>query len=256
MKVGVKTWDNESFLEHFENKSDFFEVQAIQKNDYEFLKKFKKPIVIHAEHGGFGVNFPDPSLHAKNLKSVNFARALADSVKAKKIIVHPGRVMDKNCSLETSKKFVRAIKDDRIIIENHSQPKKGIGSNPDSMKEFLKFTGKKLCFDINHAIASANSSREDYIKYIKEYVKLKPVHYHFGGQKLINFFKFYRHDLTHLSLIDSNIDLKEIIRVIPKDAEITLETTTSVSKVEDDLCIMKKLGWRGFDGKGYFKKEV
>ena len=61
MKIGVKTFNNPKFLEHFEKDVDFFEVQAIQKNNYSFLKKFSLPIVVHAEHQNFGINISDKS---------------------------------------------------------------------------------------------------------------------------------------------------------------------------------------------------
>ena len=118
MKVGVKTFNNENFLDHFRNKCDFFEVQAIVGNDSSFLKKFKKPFIVHAEHRGFGVNDADSSLHARNLNSFNFARKIADNVKAKHIILHPGIIKNKNCSKEVAVKFFKKIKDKRNCIRN------------------------------------------------------------------------------------------------------------------------------------------
>jgi len=249
MEVGVKTFDNEDFLRHFENKCDFFEVQAIQDRDYDFLKRFKKSIVIHAEHQGWEVNYSDSKLNKFNLKSNNFARKIADFVEAKKIIVHPGRIANKNCSKKTAFKFIKNLNDKRIIIENHSDFENGLGSTPEKMKELLKETGKGFCFDINHAITSAFQGGKDQFKFIKEFVKLKPKHYHLGGQKLQNFFGLYKRDVGHICLLDSNIDLKKIVKLIPKNAEITLETEVNIPKTEEDLRIMKKLGWKGFDGK-------
>ena len=59
MKLGVKTFFSEEFLDAFADKADFFEVTAIVGNNYDFLKKYSKPIVIHAEHKGFGTNPAD-----------------------------------------------------------------------------------------------------------------------------------------------------------------------------------------------------
>ena len=73
MKIGVKTFDSEKFLKHLENKVDFFEIMAVQKNDYSFLKNFSLPMVIHAEHHDFGVNPADISRQEQNLKSINFS---------------------------------------------------------------------------------------------------------------------------------------------------------------------------------------
>jgi len=250
MKIGVKTYHDEDFLGHFKNKCDFFEVQAIQKNDYDFLKNFKKPMVIHAEHQGFGVNACDSNLHAKNLKSIKFARKLADFVSAKKIILHAGMLLNDKCSKEVSVKFVKNIKDNKIIIENHSSYEKGLCSTPEKMREFLDLTGKRFCLDINHAISSAKQSGANDFKIIKDFIKMKPAHYHLGGQKFINFFGLYKKDVTHLSFLDSEIDLKRIVKLIPSSAMVTLETAMGIRNVEEDLGIMKKLGWKGFNGGG------
>ncbi len=241
MKIGVKTYDDKNFLEHFENKCDFFEVQAIQKNDYSFLKRFKKPIIIHAEHQGFGVNICDSNLKVKNLKSIKFARGVADSVNSKKIIVHAGILLNDKCSKDVAVKFIKRINDKRIIIENHSDYEKGLCSTPEKMREFLKLTGKRFCFDINHAISSSKQSGEDEFKMIKKFIKMKPAHYHLGGQKFINLLGLYKKDVGHLCFMDSKIDLKRIVKMIPSSATVTLETAVGISGVEADLEIMKKL---------------
>jgi len=248
MKIGVKTYHDENFLVHFEKKCDFFEVQAIQENGYGFLKRFNKPFVIHAEHQGFGINNCDSKLKAKNLKSINFARKLADEVKADKIILHAGMLLNEKCSKETSVELTKKIKDKRIIIENHSNYEKGLCSTPEKMKEFLKLTGKDFCFDINHAISAARQANVDEFKMIKEFIRMKPKHYHLGGQKVYSFFGLIKRDTTHLALIDGNIDLKRIVKMVLKNAWVTLETENSIPKVQDDIRIMGKLGWRGFNG--------
>ena len=38
MKLGVKTFFSEEFLDAFADKADFFEIMAVEKNDYDFLK--------------------------------------------------------------------------------------------------------------------------------------------------------------------------------------------------------------------------
>ena len=49
-----------------------------------FLKNFSLPIVIHAEHQGFGMNPADLTNRKRNLKSVNFTRKIADLAKTRK----------------------------------------------------------------------------------------------------------------------------------------------------------------------------
>ncbi len=239
MKIGVKTYNSEKFLKHFENKADFFEIMAIQKNDYSFLKKFSLSMVIHAEHQGFGTNIADISKKKSNLKSINFAIKLADTVNSRKIIVHPGAIKKENpnYSEENAVNFLHEINDDRILIENlpkkYKQPDIILCSTSKEVKTFIKKTKSGFCFDINHAIGYVNSFKGDY-GILKEYIKLNPKHYHLGGQ-IIN------SEEEHLCFRNSNLDLKKIFKYIPKNAEITLETETDIKKVEDDVKIIREI---------------
>lgn len=241
MKLGVKTFNSKDFLEPFKDKVDFFEIMAIETVNYDFLKEFDIPIVIHSQHRKFGVNVADKTKIQRNLDSINFAINLANQTKAKKIIIHPGELDGKDSSREQSINFIKNIKDDRIIIENI--PITGVyrfGAKPEEMKEILKQTKKGFCFDINHAIWTANTLNQDYLQLIKEFVKLKPIHYHFGGQLLKNR-SLPEKEREHLSLAESDFDLKEVLKLIPKDAEITLETTTDIKKTENDVRIMREI---------------
>ena len=237
MKFGVKTYDNEDFLDYFLDKADFFEVQAIRGKDYSFLQKFagKIPMVIHAEHQGFGVNAADSTLEKVNLESINFAIKVADLAKADYIVFHPGIINNKNCSIDNSIKFLKKIKDKRIILENlpmHTKEIISIGSKPEEMKKLMRETGFGFCFDINHSIEAAIFYNLD-IKYlILEFEKLNPKHYHLGGQKI-------KEKKTHLSLSESDFDLLSYLKLLNKNAEITLETTTDVNDVEEDLKSVK-----------------
>jgi len=242
MKFGVKTFDDIKLLKYFADKADFFEVQAIQSTPMSFylqLKQFSIPIVIHAEHYGFGVNYADKSKLEFNLKSINFARKIADLINAKKIIAHPG-VIEKgnaNCSEENAISFLKSIDDKRILIEN--LPLREMDKNitslsvlPEETEKFMKKTGKGFCFDINHAIIGLPEGDYDFIK---AYIKLNPRHYHLGGQKNNSYYD------AHLSLSESDLDLYKILNQYPKDAEITLETTSNIKDKEEDLKIIREV---------------
>jgi len=236
MKIGVKTYDNEEFLDYFKDKADFFEVQAIQTNNYDFLKKYSLPIIIHAEHHvNAGINPADKTLINQNLKSINFAIKLADQVNAKKIIFHPGMIRDANCSQEQAINFIKNIPDDRILIENLPAMPYRLGKTPKELKEFLQKTGKKFCFDLSHAIVTANILKLDKERIIEDFLKLNPVHFHLSGQ---NWDADTDH---HWSFKDSNIDFKNILKFYPKDAEITLEVTQDIGKNEYDLEYIKEI---------------
>ncbi len=237
MKIGVKTFGDEKFLKHFEDKADFFEIMAVQKNDYSFLKKFSLPMVIHAEHQDFGINPADMPKKEQNLKSINFAIKVAEMVNSRKIIVHPGFIEkgDPDCSKENAINLIREINNDRILIENMNSERNIIRmcSTPKEIKTFIKNTKSGFCFDINHAIKNIKRFDGDY-NFLKKYLKLNPNHYHLGGQSLIS-------GKNHLCFRDSNLDLKEIFRHFPKNAEITLETETDIGKIEEDLNIIRRV---------------
>lgn len=232
MKIGVKTFNEESFLKYFEKDSEFFEVMAIETSDYSFLDNLNKPIVIHAQHAGFGINNAIKS--QKNLSSINFAIKIADLCRAEKIILHPGQLDNKGCSRENSVNFIKSIRESRILIENMPPRNSNICTTPEDMKEFLKLTDKKFCLDINHAIEQALAVKIDYLELIREFIKLMPSHYHLGGQSISR-------NKTHICLKDSDINFKEIINLLPNNAEITLETENKIEKTKEDIEIIKAL---------------
>jgi endonuclease IV len=237
MKIGVKTFDDENFLKPFENKVDFFEIMAVQGNDYSFLKNFSLPMVIHAEHQGFGMNPADLTKRKQNLKSVNFARKIADLAKAKKIIVHPGEIEsgNNNCSLENSINFFNELNDERIIVEN--LPSKlnltRLCENPNEIKEFMERTKTGFCFDVNHSINNLRILDRDY-SFVKEYLQLNPTHYHIGGQRFGDY-------TAHFCFANSDLDIKKVLNYYPNDAEITLETEVDIRKTEEDVKTIKKI---------------
>ncbi len=235
MKIGVKTFNNSKFLEHFEKDVDFFEVQAIQKNNYSFLKNFSLPIVVHAEHNGFGVDISNKKKENKNLKAINFAKKVADLVDSKKIIIHPGasKKLGGDCCVENTIDFLRKIDDKRILIENVVT---GIGNSPETIKEIMEKTGVGFCFDVNHAICYAKLNKMNENKVIKEFLRLNPKHFHVGGQRFVS----GKH-ISHISLKDFDYNWRSILSLYPKDAEITLETTIDIKKVEKDVEFIKEL---------------
>jgi sugar phosphate isomerase/epimerase len=237
MKIGLKTFDNEKFLDYFADKVDFFEIMAMEGKSYEFMKKYRVPIVIHAQHNAFGINNTDKTLQIKNEQSINFAKQIAALIKSKKIILHPGEIRNVNCSLENSIRFIQKINDPSIHLENmphwHKEVK-CLVTTPEEMKEFKDKTNVKFCFDINHAIEAAVQLKKEPLQFIKNFLKLNPNHYHLGGQNL-------KKGLTHLDFESSDINLDEIFKILPKEAEITLEVTQDIEKTEKDLEIIKRL---------------
>lgn len=239
MKLGVKCYHEEDFLDYFVGKADFFEVQASREKNYNFLKKYKQyniPIVIHAEHHTQGSNPADISNNSINQISITQAIKVADIADSKKIILHPGVLANKFCSEENAIDFIRNIKDKRILIENtFFTPEHLLCTTPEEMKAFLKKTGKKFIFDLAHCLISAHQHNTDPMLFIKEFLKLKPQHFHISGQKWNSL------EDAHLSLTECDFDLGKILRLYPKNAEITLEVSKYADKTEKDLKFIRKI---------------
>lgn len=233
MKIGVKVYCDEKFADYFKDKADFLEVMAIQGKDYSFLENYPLPIVIHAMHEGLGVNVADKSLSEKNLASINFAISLADHFNSNKIILHPGTLENVDCSLEQSMSLFKNL-DNRIIFENLSS-KINVCSKFLEVKQFISETNRDFCLDVNHAIQISEELGVEFIPVIKDFLTLRPAHYHIGGQRT------GIRDRGHRSFEDSNIPLKEILSLFPNDVEVTLEVTKDIEKTEKDLEFIRSL---------------
>jgi len=238
MNIGVKAYHEEDFLDAFIGKADFFEIQAIQKYNYNFLKKYKKlniPIVIHAEHVDLGANPADKTLEKNNIKSINYAIKLANLTGSKKIILHPGGFMNKNCSKEQSIKILKSVKDKRVLVENLSPLGNRLCQTPEQTKDFLEKTNKDLIFDLGHAIITANTLKLNMEKTVNAFLKLKPKHFHLSGININS-----KKD-SHKSFKTATTDYKKFLKLYPKNAEITLEVTKSINKTKWDLDFIRKI---------------
>jgi len=112
---------------------------------------------------------------------------------------------------------------------------KSLCSKPEKTKTYLKNTKSKLCFDVNHAISSVLELKEDYLEFIKKFLELDIAHYHLGGQKIRD------KDVTHLHFDESEIDLKEIFKILPSNAEITLEVGIDLERTVKDLKLVRSI---------------
>ena len=232
MKIGVKAYGFEQELIDLETRTDFFEVMALEGKDYSQFKKIKIPLTIHAQHQVFGINNANKKLEEKNKKSLLFAIKLADEFGADKIVVHPGELNDSDCSLENSINFFKQFNDSRIIIENMPS-KNHLCGTPEELNFFVRKLNLGICFDFNHAIQFALTSKQDYNNFIKEFLKLKPNYFHIGGQKFDG--------TTHLAFSESEINLEPLIKSVPDKARIALETSNNLNEKSEELDFIKSL---------------
>lgn len=236
MKVGIKAYRYVRGIENLVKSADFIEVMALRNNNYSFFKQLHLPIVIHAQHEFFGINNADFLLMDKNLDALNYARSVADYLDSEKIVVHPGVIRNDGCSFNNSIKILRAFGDSRVIVEN--MPKRDyLCSTYVDTRDFLKSFKGGLCFDISHAIettfSGACQGNFSYLGVLKDYLRLRPEHYHLGGQKI--------NGSSHLAFEDSEVNLKEIFSILPIDAQITLETSNDLKKTFEDIKIIREI---------------
>jgi len=233
MKFGAKSYFEEEFLDYFADKADFLEVQGLRSHNYDFIKKYKLSIVVHAEHQKQGSNPADPSC-VTNLESIRNSQRIASSVNGKKIVFHPGAITNPGCSKGDSIKFIKGIDDNRILLENLGNSN-ALCRKPEEMKEFMEETGKGFIFDVAHAMINANRFGEDQIEFIKKFIRLKPQHFHISGQMINEL------NDQHLALHECDIDWYEILKLFPKDAEVTMEVSTDIKKTAKDLDMIRNV---------------
>jgi sugar phosphate isomerase/epimerase len=235
MKIGIKTYHYKPELEYFRGKIDFWEIMALHKEDYRPFTEFDIPIVVHNPHEVLGANNTDILNYNKNLEALNYSRSLADMFFSDKIIVHPGRIYNldfKRYNPETSIRLFLEANDKRILVEN-MPGEDYICSSPKSTELFMKTTGAGLCFDVNHAVHFAEEINEDYKVISGEFIFLNPRHFHLGGQKFGG--------KSHLSFLDSDLDLNEILYSYPRNASISLEVSKDFEKTKKDLEIIREV---------------
>jgi deoxyribonuclease-4 len=232
MKIGAKIYRYTPELENILFDVDFLEIMALRSADYSFFRNLAMPIVIHAPHEGFGINNANSSSYQENIDSMVYTLKLADYLSSDKIVVHPGSLADKACSFDTSISVVGSMEDSRIMVENMPSNVFLCSSFKDTLS-YMDSSKTGLCFDINHAIETTFNSGKDYMGVLEDYLGLCPKHYHLGGQKI--------NGKSHLSFLDSDIDLIGILRILPSDAEVSLETTSDICKTKEDIRIIRTM---------------
>jgi len=220
MKVGIKIFPNRiKKIPEYAAIADYIEVMAAPNLNPQNLKNFSIPITIHAQHNQFGVNIADKSIVKLNLKAVEKAKKAADIVDSDIIILHPGKLENKNCSFDNAVNFFNKLKDPRIIIENLSD-KNNICKSPEELLSFQQKTGCDFCLDFAHVVVAAFHLKKDYKEIVKQFVKLNPFYFHISDG-FVNTGKD-----RHLNLGEGDYDLK-FFRQFIGNKRVSLETKSS-----------------------------
>jgi sugar phosphate isomerase/epimerase len=235
MKLGLKIFNKEDYekIRPLFDEIDFLEIMAIEENDYSFLKEWKKPIIIHCMHQGFGINFANPMVFSQNRSALKFAIKLADEFDSKYIVVHAGEKESGFCAEENITHFLKKY-DKRILIENSTykeEKRMRYFFDYSDIKRIKEKAQKGFCLDFEHASKTAKQLDKNILDFVKELTTLEPVYFHIcdGNCK----------DKEHLHLGNGNLPLKEFKKLLPYDAWVLIETFPNPKKQEKDISFMR-----------------
>ena len=104
------------------------------------------------------------------------------------------------------------------------------GYNTNEIKTVQEISGCGFCLDFGHAICAANSLKQEPYSYIENFLKLKPQMFHLTDVS----------DMTspydaHPHLGEGQLDIKRILKYIPNNKHITLETIKNNKENIDDF---------------------
>lgn len=240
MKIGIKIYEDVS-KEHIKELSkhiDFIELYAGIDYEYDFLRDFDKPVVIHVAHYRKDkVNFVNPERESHNKKALKNAIRLADKFRSNKIIFHPQLSENENCTLDSLCSFIKHNYDKRLLLENMPSSSRGedlLCRSYEDINKVLVATKVGFCLDIAHAYSYAIKEKKDGKELIKTFISLKPLHFHISDVSIPT------GNDEHLHFGRGGIDIPMIKSIIPVDSDITIETDNEIEEQIKDIQILRK----------------
>lgn len=186
--------------------------------------------VIHAPYSMVGFDLSHRNLLENNIRMADVTFKMADQLQAKYVIFHLGiNGVEEEILFQLGK-----IYDPRMLIENKSfYSINGTGEicngySPDCIKRIMRKSNTGFCFDIGHAIYAANALKVDRVQYINSFLGLKPRVFHLSDGDLDG--KFDRH--VHIG--EGSFDIKSLLKKLPDDCMVTLETPKKYKDRLDD----------------------
>lgn len=232
MELGLKLWSrNENYVD--------LAVELYKKGIFDYIELFAVPgsvsyiniwealdipFVLHAPHSLAGFNPSIAERESANFTLLPEVDQFRRALDPKYIIFHPGieGAVDESIRqfCEICQQYPEIHK--LALIEN--KPEVGLNSEPcvgflpQEISRIVEETGMKFCFDIGHALCAANSSGIEAYTMIRDFLRLQPAMFHLsdgdGGSE----------QDSHLNYGAGNYDLAGILKLLPDDAQITIET--------------------------------
>lgn len=242
MKIGLKLWStNEHYIpaacDLFARKVfDYIELFTVP-GSVATIPQWKRlgiPYVLHAPHSGVGLNLADPDLRETNTELVSQVDKFFFALSADFVIFHPGVNGDLKESISQFCSFGKLFPEmyRKVVIENNPQlglnDEQCLGALPVEMRKLNQDTGLGFCFDFVHAICSAKSNNLKWEALAKDFLALSPVIYHVSDSD-------YAEKDSHQHLGSGELDLPKIIKMLPVDCLVTLETPKNSQNDLDDF---------------------
>lgn len=250
-KIGLKLWNintdyyyDEAIRLYNDKIFDYIELYVVPGH-LDLIDKWKKigvPFDIHAPHFAHNMNLSKKEYERDNYTKYIEVREYADSLNASVIVFHGGI----NGDYRETARQIKNFNDSRILIENKpyqplrmTEDNKCVGSKYEEIKYIMEESGCGFCLDIGHAICSANSQGMEQYSYIEKLVSLNPKRIHLSDIDTTS-----KYD-QHLNYGKGNLDFNQILSIIPKNINITIETIkpskTSLDDYKFDSTFLRNL---------------
>jgi deoxyribonuclease IV len=243
MKFGLKLWSvNDNYIEtavDLYNKGIFNYIELfVVPGSASYLDKWKAldiPFLLHAPHSLAGFNPAVSGRRSANLALVPELDEYRIALNPRYIIFHSG--VDGSID-ETIAQFngiweqfpeIHSLS----LIEN--KPWIGltgttcVGSSPQEIARIQHEAEMRFCFDIGHAFCAASSSGIAPLDLFRDFIRLQPVMYHLSDGDTNAEYD------SHMNLGNGNIDIGTVLKQLPEDARITIETDKASQNNLDDF---------------------
>ena len=228
-RVGLKLWSTNT--DHYLREAvklyaarvcDYLEIYFVP-GSLETVSAWKAagvPCIVHAPHSAHGVNLASPEAERDNMAVFADVRRFADGLSADVIIAHGGVLG----SAEEAARQLKLVGDGRLLVENKpyfpidGTPRRLAGSTPGEIARIRAESGCGFCFDVGHAVASANAHGADWRDFVEAFLAQAPKMYHLSDIDTASTVD------QHLHLGGGNLPIGEILGKIPPDSALSIET--------------------------------
>lgn len=253
-KIGLKLWSTNT--DHYlreakrlyaEGVFDYIELYCVP-DTIDKLGEWVKlqdvsgiPFVIHNAHFEHGFNLADKNRRKENEMVASQSFLYADKLSAKAVIFHCGT----NGEISETAEQLSVLNDNRILIEN--KPYRAIrdngnlcrGSTPGEVRFVMEAAKCGFCLDVSHAICSANSLHIEGMVFLRAFTEFQPCMYHLCDNDFTSTID------EHMHLGKGNYPLPDILKLLPKDSSISIETVkdfkTSLSDFKKDCEVLRAI---------------